>query len=87
MTSLTMTQVAIEGRPAGDHINVAVEPSKHVGDGIVGVYVRVNDHHAADDAVGTDLSVKLMETLEKDFDSSVVWGEDIIDHVMSLAEG
>ena len=86
MTSLTMTQVAIEGRPAGDHINVAVEPSKRVGDGVVGVYVRVNDHYAADETVGSDFSVKLMETLEKDFDSSLGRGENIIDHIMSLAD-
>ena len=87
MTSLTMTQVAIEGRPAGDHISVTVEPSKRIGDGVLGVYVRVNDHHAADETAGNDLSVKLMETLEKGFDSSIEWGKDIIDHVMSLAEG
>ena len=86
MTSLTMTQVAIEGRPSNDQINVTVEPSRLVGDDRLGVYVRVNDHHTAGGTDGPRVSGRLMEVLEKNFDSSLVWCENIIDHIMSLAE-
>ena len=86
MTSLTMTQVAIEGRPSDDQINVTVEPSRLVGDDRLGVYVRVNDHYTAGGTDGPRVSGRLMEVLEKNFDSSLAWCENIIDHIMSLAE-
>ena len=85
MTSLTMTQVAIEGRPADDQINVTVGPSR-IGEGILGVYVRVNDHHTAGETDGLKASGRLMEILEKNFDNSLANGEMIINHVMSLAK-
>ena len=86
MTSLTMTQVAIKGRPSDDRINVKVEPSKRVGDGTMGVYMQVNDHHTTGETDGPGVSGRLMGVLEKNFDSSLAYGENIIDHIMSLAE-
>ena len=50
MTSLTMSQLRPEGRAAGGQINVTVEPSVQIPDGM-GIYVHVNDHYAVDDAV------------------------------------
>ena len=86
MTSLTMRQVMVEGRPVGDHFNVTVEPSSRV-EGAPGVYAGVNDHYTVG---GTEQhqssSGRLMEILEQNFDSSLVYGENIIDHLMSLAE-
>ena len=86
MTSLTMGQVTVEGRPAGDQINVTVEPSNRMSEGAPGVYVGVNDHYTAGEADGHESGRRLMEILEQNFDSSVACGENIIDHIMSLVE-
>ena len=85
MTSLTMRQVTLEGRPADDQINVKVEPSNQIVDA-PGVYVAVNDHYAAGEVDGHESGKRLMEILERNFDSSVASGEKIIDHIMSLSE-
>ena len=85
MTSLTMTQVAPEGRPTGGEVNVTVEPSKRIGKGRTGVYVRVNDHYAIDNAeLGS--AERLMELFEDNFDTSLERSNGIIDHIMSLAK-
>ena len=85
MTSLTMTQVNPEGRPNGGQINVTVEPSHRVGEGLTGVYVRVNDHYAIDHAnLGT--AERLLELFENSFDASLERSNGIIDHIMSLAK-
>ena len=86
MISLTMRQVTVEGRPAGDQINVTVEPSNRIPDGAPGVFVGVNDHYTADEPDGQQSSGRLMEILEQSFDSSVARSEDIFDHIMSLVE-
>ena len=86
MISLTMRQVTVEGRPAGDQINVTVEPSSRMSEGAPGVYVGVNDHYTTGETDGHESSGRLMEILEHSFDSSVVCGENIIDHIMSLVE-
>lgn len=83
MTSLTMTQVDPEGRPAGGRINVKVEPSIRAGDGRTGVYVGVNDHYAADDT-GLDAAGRLIDLFERNFQTSLRRSEQIIDHIMSL---
>lgn len=86
MTSLTMSQVDIEGRPSDDRINVKVEPSYPIIDqGRTGIYVHVNDHYTTG---GTDPGSGecLMEIFEGSFDISVARSDDIADHVMSLAE-
>ena len=49
MTSLTMTQVNVEGRPPDGLINVTVQPSKRVGQDSTGIYVDVNDHYTVED--------------------------------------
>ena len=85
MTSLTMRQATVEGRPADDQINVTVEPSNRIVDA-PGVYVAVNDHYTAGEADGHESGRRLMEILEQNFDSSVATGEKIIDHIMSLSE-
>ena len=86
MTSLTMSQVDPEGRPKGGRINVKVEPSKRIGQGLTGVYVQVNDHYANDDA-GPGAGVRLIGLLEDNFDTSIRRSNSIIDHIMSLAAG
>ena len=84
MTSLTMTQVNPEGRPAGGRINVTVEPSNRIGEGRTGVYVSVNDHYEGEKAK-TENNELLIELLENNFQTSLAHSERIIDHVMSLA--
>ena len=85
MTSLTMSQYEPDGRPAGGRINVTVEPSVRIAKGRSGIYVRVNDHYAGDggDAGSTD---QLMPLFRTSFHDSLVRSEEIIDHVMSLAD-
>ena len=85
MTSLTMSRNNPEGRPAGDRINVTVEPSYRIGEGRFGVYVRVNDHYTIDNATGPGASGRLMELFAHTFDASLERSEGIIDHIMSLA--
>ena len=85
MTSLTMSQVSPQGRPTGGQINVTVEPSNRIGKGRTGVYVRVNDHYAIDNAeLGS--AERLMELFEDNFDTSLERSNGIIDHIMSLAK-
>ena len=86
MTSLTMTQLGLDGRPDNDRINVNVEPSVRIGEGRTGVYVAVNDHYTIDRASG-ESSERLLAILAGRFDESRRWSDGIIDHVMSLAEG
>lgn len=86
MTSLTMTQVAIEGRSTDDRISVMVEPSNHIGQEVPGVYVGVNDHYTAGETEEPQSSGRLMEILEENFDRSLAWSESIINHIMSLSE-
>lgn len=83
MTSLTMTQINLDGRSPEDKINVTVEPSNRVGEGRDGVYARVNDHYALEEA---DSTQGLMELLEHRFDISLNRSDGIIDHIMSLAD-
>ena len=85
MTSLTMSQVDPKGRPTGGQINVTVETSKQIGKGRTGVYVRVNDHYAIENAeLGT--AGRLMQLFEDNFDTSLKRSDDIVDHIMSLAK-
>lgn len=86
MTSLTMTQVDIDGRPDDDIINVKVEPSVRIGGRRTGVYVIINDHYTIKRASGKS-SEQLRAILDSRFDESRRWSDGIIDHVMSLAEG
>ena len=80
-----MTRNAVEGRPAGGAINITIEPSNRIGEGLSGVYVRVNDHYAID---GTDPGTgeRLMGLLESNFDASLERSHGIIDHIVSLAK-
>ena len=84
MTSLTMSQIDPEGRPKGGRINVKVEPSNRIGQGRLGVYVQVNDHYAINDT-GPGTGERLMKLFEDNFDTSLSRGDDIVDHIMSLA--
>ena len=85
MTSLTMTQLDLDGRPDNDRINVNVEPSVRIGEGRTGVYVAVNDHYTIDQA-SSERSKRLLQILDGRFEESRRWSDGIIDHVMSLAE-
>ena len=85
MTSLSMSQVKIEGRPSEDQINVLVEPSNRIRSlGRHGVYVRINDHYTMEDTVPR-ADGRLMQVLESDFETSSDRSDEIVDHVMSLA--
>jgi len=81
MASLTMRQA----RSAGGQVNVTVEPSTQIGDGSLGIYVRVNDNYQRD-ATALDGRKELFSILDDGFDESMCRAESIIDQVMSLAE-
>ena len=85
MTSLTMSQLQLKGRPPGGQVNVTVEPSNRIVGGRSGVYVRINDHFAVDpaDAGGR---AQLIGFLEDSFDTSLRRSAGIVDHIMSLAQ-
>lgn len=85
MTSLTMMQGDPEGRPKGDSINITVEPSNRIGEGRLGVYVRVNDHYSIESS-SSETTRHLMGLLEENFETSITRSDGIIDHIMSLAE-
>ena len=86
MTSLSMSQDKIEGRPPEDRINVTVEPSNPiVGRGRTGVYVAVNDHYTTGDT-GPGSNERLIGILEDNFEISLKRSDGIVDHVMSLAK-
>ena len=85
MRSLTMSRASPQGRPAGDEVNITVEPSTRIAEGRPGVYVRVNDHYA-DDTRGARSAERLMNLLEKHFAASLQRSNEIIDHIMSLSK-
>ena len=62
-----------------------VEPSKRIDDPRLGVYVGVNDHYPIDETSPTT-GARSTGVLEENFDASMKRSDDIIDHVMSLAE-
>lgn len=84
MTSLTMTQVNPVGRPVGGMINVKVEPSNLIGQGRIGVYVGVNDHFAVETVDSPATTEEIVNMIEMNFDHSLHWADQIIDHIMSL---
>ncbi len=84
VTSITMSQVDPEGRPPGGQINVTVEPSNRIGQGHLGVYVRVNDHYTIENVESEIGTSKIVELLEENFDESLRRADQIIDHIMSL---
>ena len=86
MTSLTMTQVNIEGRPPSGKINVTVQPSNRVDQNSVGVYVEVNDHYTVEEQNSKGATNELINMLEQEFEASLHRAEKIIDHLMSLGE-
>ena len=61
-----------------------MEPSNRIGQGRVGVYVRVNDHYVIDDS-GPGALERLMELFEENFEASLKGSDGLIDHIMSLA--
>ncbi len=84
VTSITMRQVDPKGRPPGGQINVTVEPSNRIGQGHLGVYVRVNDHYTIENVESEIGTSKIVELLEENFDESLRRADQIIDHIMSL---
>ena len=84
VTSITMRQVSPEGRPPGGQINVTVEPSNRIGQGRLGVYVKVNDHYTIENVESEMGTSKIVELLEENFDESLRRADQIIDHIMSL---
>ena len=86
MTSLTMTQIDPEGRPQGGQINVTIEPSRRVGGGYLGVYVRINDHFTIEDEKNPTATSEIVKLLERNFEESLQHADKIIDHLMSLTE-
>ncbi len=86
MTSLTMRQINPDGRPPDGQINVTVEPSNRVGEGHLGIYVRINDHYSIEDAESHTATSEIVKLLERNFDESLQPADKIIDHLMSLTE-
>ena len=86
MTSLTMTQVNIEGRPSGGRVNVTVQPSTKVGQNASGIYVEVNDHFAIEDRDSKSATSDVVDLLEEEFENSILRAEQIIDTLMELRE-
>lgn len=86
MTTLNMRQLNPEGRTAGGQINVTVEPSNKVGDGLLGVYVRVNDHYVIKNTESQTATSEIVKLLEDNFAGSLQRANKIIDHLMSLTE-
>ena len=87
MTSLTMTQVNIEGRSPGGLLNVTVQPSNRVGlKGNTGVFVEVNDHYTVEDRKSQNATSDILDLLEEVFEDSLLRAEQIIDQLMSLGE-
>ena len=84
MTSLTMSQSAPQGRPGTDRINVTLEPSARIAEGL-GVYIQVNDHYANDSGEPGSAD-RLMELFKDHFDTSLQLSDEIIDQIMSLAK-
>ena len=85
MTSLTVSQLDPPGRAAGGRINVTVEPLNRIGDPRLGIYVGVNDRYPIDET-SPRTDARSIEALQENFDASLKRSDDIIDHVMSLAE-
>ncbi len=86
MTSLRMSQFEPLGREEGGRVNVVVEPSARVGkESGRGVFVSVNDHFAGN-AESPGSAGKLLEILAEEFEGSIKQGNEIVDHIMSLAD-
>ena len=83
MTSLTMSQLNPADRPEGGRINIKVEPSTRIDEGL-GIYVNVNDHYDVTQD-SPDANMRLMDLLQEHFDASMERSAQIIDHIMSLA--
>ncbi len=82
MASLRVSQNRPAGRDEGGEINVVVAPSNRVGSSSgTGVFVRINDHFAGDGN-----AERLMVTLASEFEASLDQSEQIVDHIMSLAQ-
>ena len=86
MTSLTMTQVDVGGRPPGGLINATVQPSTRLGNDRAGVFLEINDHYPVTDKTAKTATAELMDLLESNFEDSLARAERIIDNVMSLQE-
>ncbi len=86
MTTINMRQVNLEGRPPGGQINATVEPSNRVGEGHLGVYVRINDHYAIESTESHTATSEIIKLLEENFAESLQRADQIIDHLMSLTE-
>ena len=86
MKSVTMSQLAPDGRPTGGQINVTVEPSYRIRNRQTGVYVGINDHYAIDFNAELETAERLIELLDDNFDTSLERSNGIIDHIMSLAK-
>ena len=82
MTSLRVSQMRPADRDEGGQINVTVEPSNRVGASSgTGVFVSVNHHFGGDGD-----AERLMATLAGEFEASLDQSEQIVDHIMSLAQ-
>ncbi len=85
LSSLSMRQSDMSDRPPGGHLNVTVEPSSRVGGGQTGIYVAVNDHYEINDESPQGRG-QLFDLLKQHFETSLRRAEDIVDHVMSMAD-
>ena len=83
MSSLKMSQLSPDDRPAGSAINITVEPSKQMGRDQLGVYVGIN-HHFEIDVENADSNRNLMKVFDQHYDNCIEMSNEIVDHIMSL---
>ena len=87
MTSLTMAQVNLGDRSPAGRLSVTVEPSTRIGLDGTGAFVQVNDHYAIEDVTSPTATSDIIGILERNFEASIQWADQIVDQVMSLREG
>ena len=84
LASLTMKYPLLENGSTPCQLNVMIEPSELVDSGHSGIRVHVNEHFETSENEASQF--KLLDCLESQFDSAVTRADDIVEHVMALAE-
>ena len=84
LSSLTMSQHSRHNTTSDGQFNITIEPSRQVAVDSTGVYVRVNHHYTIEEA-GADTTLRFMELLADNFETTHRRSDKIIDHIMALA--
>ena len=87
MALLEMRQSNLEGRPPSDQINIRIEPSDRLGNGRLGICVRINDHYTPTGPSGEFGSQDyLPRPLEGHFERSIAQADKVANYVMALTQ-